>query len=120
MTSPSHHRMRSLLFTLALFALGSASVPARADGTAAPPSTPAPAPAPSVTEKWQDADLGPMMGRGESGYASTTLVTVAYGFIWLMVAGFVVSIWRRSARVERELEELHQQIARGDRARKTT
>ena len=117
MTSPSHHRMRPLLFTLALFALCSASVPARADGTAAPPPSTS---APSVTEKWQDAELGPMMGRGESGYASTTLVTVAYGFIWLMVAGFVVSIWRRSARVERELEELHQQIARGDRARKTT
>jgi CcmD family protein len=58
---------------------------------------------------WQDADLRPMQGKGE-GFQSTTLITVGYAFIWVMVAGFVVTVWARSRRLSREIEELERRI----------
>jgi CcmD family protein len=66
--------------------------------------------------EWEDADLRAMMGPGER-YQSTTMVTTAYLFIWLMVLGFVVSVWTRSRRVERELMELAQRIGQAGGAR---
>ena len=61
--------------------------------------------------EWQDADLRPMMGSGEQ-FQSTALVTVAYAFIWVMVTGFVVTVWLRSRRLGRELADLERRIAR--------
>jgi hypothetical protein len=52
-----------------------------------------------------------MKTRGE-GFQSSTLVAAAYGFIWVMVCGFVVSVWLRGRKVERELADLEQRIAR--------
>lgn len=37
---------------------------------------------------------------------ATTLVVVAYGFIWAVVVGYVVILARRQARLARDLEEL--------------
>jgi len=62
-------------------------------------------------EQWEAADLRPMQGKGET-FASTTLVTAAYGFIWVAVLGFVASVWLRGRRVERELGELRAAIER--------
>jgi CcmD family protein len=76
----------------------------------------APGEPPPATGEWQQEDRSAMMRMGEGGYASTTLVTAAYSFIWVMVLGFVASLWVRSRRVERELSELAQRIARAEAA----
>jgi CcmD family protein len=54
-----------------------------------------------------------MVQPGE-GFQAKDLVAAAYGFIWVMVAGFVWLTWRRSAAVERELTELQREIERRD------
>jgi CcmD family protein len=61
-------------------------------------------------QEWQDAQLGHVAP--DKGYESTDLVTTAYVFIWLMVLGFVASVWRRGTRVEREIEDLRRAIER--------
>jgi hypothetical protein len=65
---------------------------------------------------WESVDLSPDMRKmtlpGE-GFQSNTLVAVAYGFIWVMLCGFVVSVWMRGRKVEREMAELSERIARG-------
>ena len=43
------------------------------------------------------------------------LVGAAYGFIWVMVAGFVFTVWRRTDLVERDIEVLRSRI---DQAKK--
>ncbi|SRR5579883_1435537 len=60
-------------------------------------------------EGWEQVN-GQMMQPGESIPAST-LVGAAYGFIWVMVAGFVYSVWRRTTAVERDLASLRARIA---------
>jgi hypothetical protein len=57
---------------------------------------------------WQKVETQ-MLVPGES-YEATTLVSAAYGFIWVMVAGFVLTVWRRSTAVERELQSLRRRI----------
>lgn len=77
---------------------------------AAPPAL---AQAPAAGEKWEAASLGShMVQPGETGYSSPTLVSVAYGFIWVMVTGFVGAVWLRGRRVERELADLEQRLAK--------
>ena len=56
-----------------------------------------------------EAVNGQMVQPGE-GFKANSLVAGAYGFIWLMVAGFVFSVWMRTESVERELERLKRQI----------
>lgn len=73
-----------------------------------------PTPPPRDDAEWKDADLRPMGGKGES-FESTTLVTVAYSFIWLMVAGFLVAVWMRSRRLQRELDDLARRIAAAEK-----
>lgn len=60
-------------------------------------------------EGWEQVN-GAMMQPGES-FQSKDLVAVAYGFIWVMVAGFAVLTWRRVGAVEEELQALSQRIA---------
>ena len=61
-------------------------------------------------QEWQDAQLGHVAA--DKGYESTDLVTTAYAFIWLMVLGFIASVWRRGTRVEREIDDLRRTIER--------
>lgn len=42
-----------------------------------------------------------------------TLVGVAYGFIWVLLFGYVWSVRTRLARVEREMESVSRRIAPG-------
>jgi hypothetical protein len=77
-------------------------------------------PAPAARGEWESVDLSPDMSkkmRGE-GFESSTLVAAAYGFIWVMVCGFMVSVWLRGRKVERELSDLEQRIARSARSDK--
>jgi CcmD family protein len=48
----------------------------------------------------------------ESLPASPLLFT-AYAFVWVAVAGYVLMLWRRLARVERELAEVTAKLGRG-------
>jgi CcmD family protein len=43
------------------------------------------------------------------------LVATAYAFVWVMLFGYVVSIWRRLSTVERELESVSRRIGAGGR-----
>ncbi|MSP61874.1 MAG: hypothetical protein EXR72_16385 [Myxococcales bacterium] len=88
---------------LAVLLLLLGSVPALAQ-------VPGGAPAAAANGEWKDADLAAM---GEGGYQSTTLVTAAYSFIWVMVLVFVASVWLRSRRLHQDLAELEARIARG-------
>ncbi|GEM_PF-4255825 len=38
-------------------------------------------------------------------------VVWAYGIIWALFAGYGIMLWRRSRRIERDLEELRKQLA---------
>ena len=63
-------------------------------------------------EGWEKV-TGPMVQPGESLPASR-LVAAAYGFIWLMVAGYVLSVWHRTRAVEREVEALRRRVERAE------
>jgi CcmD family protein len=43
------------------------------------------------------------------------LVATAYAFVWVMLFGYVVSIWRRLSTVERELQSVSRRIGTGGR-----
>jgi CcmD family protein len=62
------------------------------------------------TGEWENVPGGMMMQRSGESIPASTLVGAAYGFIWLMVAGFVVTVWRRLQRLEQELDELRRRL----------
>ena len=43
------------------------------------------------------------------------LVMIAYGFAWVMLIGYMWSIWTRIGKVERELRDVSRRIKTGDR-----
>lgn len=43
------------------------------------------------------------------------LVVIAYGFAWVMLFGYLWSIWARIGKVERELRDVSRRIKTGDR-----
>jgi CcmD family protein len=43
------------------------------------------------------------------------LVMAAYGVAWLVIFGYVWSIWRRLSRVEQEIASVRHQVASGGR-----
>jgi CcmD family protein len=44
------------------------------------------------------------------------LVATAYAFAWILLIGYLWSIWRRLSRVERELQAVSRQLTTGDRS----
>lgn len=58
---------------------------------------------------WEQVN-GQMIQPGES-FEAKDLVATAYGFIWVMVAGFAVLVWRRVGAVEDELAALSRRVA---------
>jgi len=96
--------VRALSLVVALCALPSAAIAADAPAAAAPKD-----------DGWQAVNTQ-MVQPGES-FEAKNLVGVAYGFIWVMVAGFVVSVWRRAGRIDREIESLRAQIKQKSGAR---
>jgi CcmD family protein len=43
------------------------------------------------------------------------LVATAYAFVWVVLFGYVISIWRRLSTVERELQSVSRRIGTGGR-----
>lgn len=60
--------------------------------------------------EWENVPAGMMMQPPGESIPASTLVGSAYGFIWLMVAGFVVTVWRRQQRLEQEIDELRRRL----------
>jgi len=59
-------------------------------------------------------DYQPYTTGAETGQVSAPLfVIIAYSLIWLVLIGFVVSVWRRQRRVEEELDLLRRQLEGG-------
>lgn len=48
---------------------------------------------------------------------ATPLVFYAYGFVWVALLGYVFTIWRRMAQVERDLADVQRRLKDGGSAR---
>jgi hypothetical protein len=44
------------------------------------------------------------------------LVGIAYGFVWLMLLGYLWSIWNRLSKVERDLASVSRRVSSGGRS----
>jgi CcmD family protein len=47
---------------------------------------------------------------GQETLPATPLVFVAYAFVWVALLGYVVLLWRRLGRVERELDQVRAKL----------
>ena len=52
---------------------------------------------------------------GQEQLPAAPLVIAAYSIVWLLVLGYVWSVWNRIARAERELAEVSRRVAAGSR-----
>lgn len=52
---------------------------------------------------------------GQEQLPAAPLVIAAYSIVWLLVLGYVWSIWNRIAKAERELADVSQRIAASQR-----
>lgn len=52
---------------------------------------------------------------GQEQLPAAPLVIVAYAVVWLLVLGYLWSIWSRLARAERELADVNRRLAAGQR-----
>jgi CcmD family protein len=52
---------------------------------------------------------------GQEQLPAAPLVIVAYAVVWLLVLGYLWSIWNRLARAERELADVSRRLAAGQR-----
>jgi CcmD family protein len=52
---------------------------------------------------------------GQEQLPAAPLVLIAYAVVWLLVLGYLWSIWSRLARAERELADVNRRLAAGQR-----
>jgi len=52
---------------------------------------------------------------GQEQLPAAPLVIIAYAVVWLLVLGYLWSIWSRLARAERELADVTRRLAAGQR-----
>ena len=69
----------------------------------------APTAGPRTDDGWQPVTTQ-MVQAGE-GFEANKLVGAAYGFIWLVVAFFVFTIWRRADGIDKEIVALRAKIS---------
>jgi CcmD family protein len=101
-------RLRLLTAALCAAALLSAAVPAAAQQ---PQPSAAPAQPPSAAQEgFVPVDQLP---KPQDTMPAARLVAIAYAFVWVMLFGYVVSIWRRLSTVERELQAVSRRIGTG-------
>jgi len=55
-------------------------------------------------------------GTLQESIPAAPLVFIAYGFVWVALAVYVVVIWRRLASVERELGDLNRRLGAAKRS----
>ncbi|MFI5178467.1 MAG: CcmD family protein [Vicinamibacterales bacterium] len=55
-------------------------------------------------------------GAGQETLPAAPLVFVAYAFVWVALLGYVVLLWRRLGKVERELADLNGRLRSGKRS----
>lgn len=76
-----------------------------ARGQQPPPASPRTAPPAAQNEYVPVSELPP-----DEQLPAVPLVFIAYGVIWLAVLIYVVTIWRRQAAVQKELDALKRQL----------
>ena len=74
----------------------------------APPSQPAKPPTAAAQDGFVPVDA-PMTG--QDTIPAPRLVAIAYGFIWVVLLGYVWSVRSRLARVEREMEAVSRRVS---------
>ena len=94
-------------FTLALFLL-TLAVPALAQTQAAPPQTPQPAPSKPAAQDEFVPVTAPM--NPQDTIPAPRLVAIAYGFIWVVLFGYLWSVRSRLSTVEREIETVSRRL----------
>jgi len=103
-----------LVLLLALFVSGPAvGCGAADDGPAAaqqPQPQPQPAP-PAATDEFVPISQLP----AQDQLPAAPLLVTAYAFVWLALFGYLVSVGRRLGKVQREVDRLESDIARGTR-----
>jgi CcmD family protein len=55
-------------------------------------------------------------GTQQETLPAAPLVFIAYGFVWVALAAYVVLLWRRLAKVERELVDLNARLKSAHRS----
>jgi len=80
--------------------------------TVAAPSAQQPPPPSAAQEGFVPVDQLP---KPQDTMPAAPLVATAYAFVWVMLFGYVVSIWRRLSTVQRELETVSRRIGTGGR-----
>ena len=105
-------KLRLLTAALCAAALWSAAVPA-----AAQPPQPSAAAAPGQPPSAAQEGFVPVdqLPKPQDTMPAARLVAIAYAFVWVMLFGYVVSIWRRLSTVERELQSVSRRIETGGR-----
>lgn len=93
---------------LAFFMLTLAA-PALAQATSEPPSQP---PKPAAQDEFVPVN-GPI--NAQDTIPATRLVAIAYGFIWVVLFGYVWSVRSRLTTVEREIETVSKRVGSGGR-----
>ena len=65
-----------------------------------------------ATLAFQDKGFVPVQpgGTGQETLPATPLVFVAYAFVWVALLAYVLLLWRRLARLERELAEVRAKL----------
>jgi hypothetical protein len=72
--------------------------------------------APRYSEAVNLEEFGPPPeGARQDTVSAPLMVTLAYAFIWLLAAGFMWSIWRRSRALQGELRAAHARLDALDR-----
>jgi CcmD family protein len=106
---------RSLVLMLLLAVAASAAflAPGRAYAQASPQQAQVAQPAQKAGDGFEPVANLPDPVREQ--LPAAPMVMVAYAFVWAMVIGYVWSLWRRLAAVERELKAVSQRIEEAGR-----
>jgi CcmD family protein len=101
--------MRSLLAAV-LLAIVLASPPIHAQQQQPPPGS-----TPSAAQEGF-VPVGRLPAQQQETIPAARLVAIAYGFVWVMLLGYLWSIWNRLSRVEREIASISRRTTSGGRS----
>ena len=68
--------------------------------------------APAMAQEAQQKGFVPAESLAHQEVPTQTLIYAAYAFVWASVLVYVVILWRRIARVERELLEVNRKLGK--------